>query len=187
MIAATRSQDKCCRSRSTSRQPRVPRLRAGEILKTKDGRLLRSYGSRPGQAGEARLNGYLDDYAYLVHGLLALHDATADKRWLDEARALTDTMVQFHSDKDAAGFFYTSNDHEKLFARAKDQYDGAQRPPTAWRHATSCGCGRRPATKKYRALAEKDAQGVRRAAQGESDRADCDGGSVGPLSGCKKP
>src|SRR5262249_10482659 len=80
----------------------------------------------PGQKAEARLNAYLDDYAYLVHGLLCLHDVTGDQRWLTEARASTDTMVKYHEDKEGGAFFYTSSDHEKLFARSKDQYDGAQ-------------------------------------------------------------
>src|SRR5438094_9531001 len=35
-------------------------------------------------------------------------------------------MVEYFSDSDAGGFFYTSKDHEKLFARSKDQFDGAQ-------------------------------------------------------------
>ncbi len=95
-------------------------------LRTKKGRLLRTYGAAPGQKAEARLNGYLDDYAFLVHGLLCLHDATNEKRWLDEAKALTDLMIQFHGDKKHGGFFYTSKDHEKLFARSKEQFDGAQ-------------------------------------------------------------
>ena len=95
-------------------------------LRSPGGRLFRSYSSRPGQSGEARLNGYLDDYAYLAHGLLCLHDATGDRKWLEEAQALTDTMAKFYGDPDEGGFFYTSNDQEKLFARAKDQYDGAQ-------------------------------------------------------------
>jgi uncharacterized protein YyaL (SSP411 family) len=95
-------------------------------LRTREGRLLRTYGAAPGQKLAARLNGYLDDYAFFVHGLLTLHDVTGEKRWLNEARALTDVMVKFHLDKDAGGFFYTSNDHEQLFARAKDQYDAAQ-------------------------------------------------------------
>jgi len=97
-----------------------------KTLRTKKGRLLRTYGAAPGQKAEARINGYLDDYAFLVHGLLCLHDATNDKRWLDEAKTLTDTMIEFHGDEKRGGFFYTSNDHEKLFARSKEQYDGAQ-------------------------------------------------------------
>jgi uncharacterized protein YyaL (SSP411 family) len=95
-------------------------------MRTKDGRLLRTYGAAPGKKAQARLNGYLDDYAYLVHGLLCLHDATKEKRWLDEAKALTEFMLKFHGDEKAGGFFYTSSDHEKLFARGKDQYDGVQ-------------------------------------------------------------
>jgi uncharacterized protein YyaL (SSP411 family) len=105
-------------------------------LRNRKGRLLRTYAAQPGKKPEARLNGYLDDYAFLVQGLLCLHDATGEKKWLAEARALTDTMIQFHTDRyqvgffhktrERGGYFYTSNDHEKLFARAKDQFDGAQ-------------------------------------------------------------
>ena len=97
-----------------------------ENLKTREGRLLRSWAAAPGEKPKARLNGYLDDYAYFVHGLLALHEATGGKRWLAEAKALTDTMAKFHADEKGGGFFYTSSDHEKLFARGKDSYDGAQ-------------------------------------------------------------
>jgi uncharacterized protein YyaL (SSP411 family) len=94
-------------------------------LRGKDGRLRRTYGAAPGGKAEARLDACLDDYAYLIHGLLNLHDATGDKRWLDEAKALADVMAEWYADKDG-GFFYTANDHEKLFARTKDQYDGVQ-------------------------------------------------------------
>src|SRR5262249_32277111 len=62
-------------------------------MRTKDGRLLRTCGAAPGQKAQARLNGYLDDYAYLVHALLCLHDATKEKKWLDEAKALTEIML----------------------------------------------------------------------------------------------
>ncbi len=95
-------------------------------LRTKDGRLLRTWGAAPGQKAGARLNGYLDDYAYLVHGLLTLDDVTGERRWRDEAKALVETMLKYHGDPERGGFFYTSKDHEKLFARSKDQYDGAQ-------------------------------------------------------------
>ncbi|MGE3808532.1 MAG: thioredoxin domain-containing protein [Gemmataceae bacterium] len=95
-------------------------------LRTQEGKLLRTYGAAPGAKAQAKLNAYLDDYAYLVHGLLALHDATGAKKWLDEATALTDTTIKLFDDPKQGGYYYTSSDHEKLFARAKDQYDGAQ-------------------------------------------------------------
>jgi len=101
---------------------------AGFVLKhqmTREGRLLRTYGAAPGQQPKAAVNGYLDDYAFLVHGLLTLHEATGDTRWLEASKKLTDVMIQFHGDK-KGGFYMTASDHEKLFARAKDQYDGAQ-------------------------------------------------------------
>src|SRR5262249_52964662 len=69
---------------------------------------------------------YLEDYAYFVHGLLNLYQATRDKRWLDEARSLTDAMIKHHADDKRGGFYFTAHDHEKLFVRHKDQYDGAQ-------------------------------------------------------------
>ncbi len=124
-------------------------------LRTKEGRLLRTWSTRPGQPGEARLNGYLDDYAFLVHGLLTLHDATGAPRWLDEAKALTDLMVKHHADEKTGGFYYTSHDHEKLFARAKDQYDGAQPSGNSLAVRNLVRLWRKTNDDRYRALAEK--------------------------------
>src|SRR5262249_33922472 len=61
-----------------------------------------------------------------IHGLLNLHDATGQARWLDEAKSLADGMLQWYGDVDRGGFFTTPHDGEKLFARGKDYYDGAQ-------------------------------------------------------------
>jgi uncharacterized protein len=94
-------------------------------LKTKDGRLLRTYGKSEGK-GQAKLTAYLDDYAFLTHGLLCLHDSTGDARWLNEARSLTDAMIKWYGDGERGGFFFTASDGEKLFARAKDYHDGVQ-------------------------------------------------------------
>jgi len=91
-----------------------------------EGRLFRTYGAAPGQKARAAVNAFVEDYAFLVHGLLNLHDGSKDKKWLDEARSLTDTMIKHYGDTKGGGFFFTAHDHEKLFARAKDQYDGAQ-------------------------------------------------------------
>ncbi|MFQ3652313.1 MAG: hypothetical protein SNJ75_18510, partial [Gemmataceae bacterium] len=94
-------------------------------LRTSEGRLRRSWAAAPGEKPQARFNAYLDDYAYLVHGLLTLYDVTGDKKWLDESRALSKHMFDLFADN-KGGFFYTSNDHETLFVRGKDSFDGAQ-------------------------------------------------------------
>src|SRR5215475_5173606 len=76
------------------------------------GRLLRTH-----KDGESKLNAYLEDYAYLVDGLLSLYEASFDPRWFEEARALAETMIAQFWDADSAesgGFFFTSADHEKL-------------------------------------------------------------------------
>jgi hypothetical protein len=86
----------------------------------RDGRLLRTY-----RDGESKLNGYLEDYALLIDGLMAVYEATFDLRWLEEARALADTMIaQFWDDVDG-GFYFTGKDHEELITRTKDFYDNA--------------------------------------------------------------
>ncbi|MCI0379127.1 MAG: thioredoxin domain-containing protein [Gemmataceae bacterium] len=97
-----------------------------KLQRTKDNRLLRTYGAKPGETPKAAVPAYVEDYAFLVHGLLALHDATKDERWLKASRELTDAMIQHHGDPKAGGYYFTAHDHEKLFARSKDQYDGAQ-------------------------------------------------------------
>jgi uncharacterized protein YyaL (SSP411 family) len=102
---------------------------AGFILtqmRNKDGRLYRIHAAVPGEKAAPRGNAFLEDYAFVLHGLLTLHDATGEKRWLDEAKSVADTMIKWHGDTAKAGFFFTAHDHEKLFARAKDSYDGAQ-------------------------------------------------------------
>ena len=89
-------------------------------LREPGGRLLRTY-----RAGQARLPAYLEDYAYLVHGLLRLHAATGQIRWLQQARSLADRMIADFFDTQEGGFFFTASDHESLLTRPKDPYDGA--------------------------------------------------------------
>jgi uncharacterized protein YyaL (SSP411 family) len=85
-----------------------------------DGRLRHTY-----KDGQARVNGFLEDYAYYADGLLSLYEATHDRRWFDEARRLADQMVELFADEESGGFFDTSRDHEQLIARPKDLYDNA--------------------------------------------------------------
>lgn len=95
-------------------------------MRDKDGRLLRLYAAVPGEKPMARGTAFLDDYSYFVHGLLNLHDATGEQKWLDAAVQLTDLAIQWHGDGERGGFFFAPSDGEKLFARAKDGYDGVQ-------------------------------------------------------------
>jgi len=102
-------------------------LRAAEgsmrfILDTlyKDGRLLHVY-----KDGIAKLNGYLDDYAFTIGALIDLYEATFEPSWLETALSLNDTMnEQFWDDKDGA-YFFASADHERLIVRSKNPYDNA--------------------------------------------------------------
>ena len=86
----------------------------------RDGRLRRTY-----KDGQAKLSGYLEDYAMLADGLIALYEATFDRRWLDEARSLADTMVaQFWEAREGV-FYDTARDHEALIVRPRDTFDNA--------------------------------------------------------------
>ena len=87
-------------------------------LRTDVGRLLRTYGG-----GQARFNAYLDDYAMLADGLIALYRATDDRRWLEQADQITAKQIELFWDERDGGFFFTSEDHETLIARAKDPVD----------------------------------------------------------------
>ena len=84
-------------------------------LRDDDGRLLRTY-----NAGEAKLNAYLEDHAFLLEALLTLYEATFETRWFGAATALADDMIERFGDRERGGFFQTSSDHEQLVARRKE-------------------------------------------------------------------
>jgi uncharacterized protein len=84
-------------------------------LRDENGYLLRTY-----KDGEARLNAYLEDHAFLLEALLTLYEATLEQRYFAEARALAATMIARFGDPERGGFFSTSDDHEELIARRKE-------------------------------------------------------------------
>lgn len=86
-----------------------------------DGRLYHTW--KDGAA--ARHNGYLEDYAYLADGLLALYQTTFEPRWFIWARQLADTMLAHFHDEADGGFFDTADDHESLLYRPKELQDNA--------------------------------------------------------------
>ncbi len=85
----------------------------------KDGRLWRTNTN-----GQSKLNAYLDDYSSMIDGLIGLHRATKEKKWLDLAIKLQAKQDELFQDP-AGGYYFTSNDHEQLLARVKKPVDGA--------------------------------------------------------------
>ena len=85
-----------------------------------DGRLQRT-----STGGQVSLNGYLDDYSCFIDGLIAVHEATGESRWLEQADTLQQMQDKLFWDEEHASYFFTSSDHESLLARACDATDGA--------------------------------------------------------------
>jgi uncharacterized protein YyaL (SSP411 family) len=103
----------------------VAAVRAADFLlknlRTPDGRLLHTWsaGSPP------KLNAYLEDYAYLLDGLLSLYEATFELRWVAAALELARVMIEQFWDPAEDSFFFTGRDHERLITRTKDTQDNA--------------------------------------------------------------
>ncbi len=89
-------------------------------LVRKDGRLLHRY-----RDGEPGILGTLEDYAFFIHGLIDLYEATFQTRYLAETKRLTQEMVRLFWDERQGGFFLTGTDAEQLLLRQKELYDGA--------------------------------------------------------------
>jgi len=86
----------------------------------KDGLLL-----HVSKDGRAKHVGFLDDYAFVVSGLVTLYETTGRPRWLEAAIKLTDKMVEEFWDEEGGGFFYNGRSGEKLIVRNKDYFDNA--------------------------------------------------------------
>ncbi|MGI9022795.1 MAG: thioredoxin domain-containing protein [Acidimicrobiales bacterium] len=97
---------------------------AGEFLlgalRRDDGRWLRSW-----LAGRAQHLAFAADYAALVDAFPRLGEATGEARWVAEARATADAMIELFADENNGGFFTTGSDAERLITRSKDVLDNA--------------------------------------------------------------
>ena len=89
-------------------------------LRKPDGQLYRT----TAVGSSAKLDAYLEDYAYLIDALVSLYQATFEPRWVVEAVQLADLMAADFADP-AGGFYYTAAGHEPLITRTKDSYDGS--------------------------------------------------------------
>ena len=74
--------------------------------------------------GAAKLNGYLDDYAFFIASLLDIYEATFESAYLEKANLITNIMLeQFWDESGDGGFYFTGDDHEPLITRTKSGYD----------------------------------------------------------------
>lgn len=89
-------------------------------LRKENGRLMARY-----REGEAAYPAYLDDYAFLIWGLIEQYEATYNPEYLQSALELNQQMKDLFWDKERGGFFFYGEDAENLLARPKEIYDGA--------------------------------------------------------------
>ena len=86
----------------------------------KEGKLLRRF-----REGDARFQGTLDDYAFLIYGLLALHEVDTDSGWKRWAEVLQKTQDDLFWDQKACGYYFTSREEKNLIVRKITFHDGA--------------------------------------------------------------
>ncbi|NVM53465.1 MAG: thioredoxin domain-containing protein [Candidatus Helarchaeota archaeon] len=89
-------------------------------LKRSDGRLLHRY-----RDGEAAILANIDDYTFLIWGLLELYETTFEATYLRKALTLNEEILKHFWDDEGGGFYFTPDDAEKLLFRQKEIYDGA--------------------------------------------------------------
>ena len=90
-----------------------------EHLQGKDGRLVKRY--RQGHSG---FDPHINDYSFMIWGLINLYEATFNTLYLFRALKLTEIMIEDYYDENG-GFFIGSKNAEKLIIRVKDYYDSA--------------------------------------------------------------
>ncbi|MFC2157119.1 thioredoxin domain-containing protein [Acidobacteriota bacterium] len=89
-------------------------------LRSKEGRLLRTF-----RKGSSKINGYSEDYAYMIRALIDLYESGFDEKWLFLADELTGDMINLFWDEKSPGFFDTESSQEDLIIRTKTAHDSA--------------------------------------------------------------
>jgi uncharacterized protein YyaL (SSP411 family) len=89
-------------------------------LKTPEGKLYHRY-----VKGEKAVNGFLDDYAYLVYGLIELYESSFEEKYFLSSVELTKTMIEEFWDKENGGFIFTTKSANDSVPMLKQTYDGA--------------------------------------------------------------
>ena len=121
----------CCRGeareRATSKRPSAPRGSSRRACGTRRDRCLK----RRYREGDAAIDGYAEDYAYLIFGLLELFQASGDPHWLEWALTLQKRQDELFWDAENGGWFNTTGDDPSVILRMKEDYDGAEPAPSS--------------------------------------------------------
>jgi uncharacterized protein len=120
------------------------------------GRLVRSW-----KEGRTGVPAFLDDQAFLTAGLLDLYEATFEPRWLEAALAISDDTERRFADP-AGGWFMTADDHERLIAREKPAYDGAEPAGVSVALLSIMRLGTFTTDDRWRAIADRALAGLAR-------------------------
>lgn len=89
-------------------------------MKEDNGRLLHRY-----RDNNAQIRAFIDDYAFLIWGILEIYEATFNPSYLDHALKLNNELISHFWDENIGGFYFTADDSEDLIVRQKEIYDGA--------------------------------------------------------------
>ncbi|MDD8018631.1 MAG: thioredoxin domain-containing protein [Bacteroidota bacterium] len=92
-----------------------------KLYRSEEKKLFRRY-----RDGETKYEAHLDDYAFVVSGLLELYEASGELRWIQFAIELTNTMISLFWDSAEGGFYDTAGKDSSVLVRMKEAYDGAE-------------------------------------------------------------
>jgi uncharacterized protein YyaL (SSP411 family) len=129
--------------------------KAAQFVKTKlyvakTGKLIRRY-----RAGEATIDGFADDYAFFIQGLLDLYEASFDINDLAWAFDLQKKQNELFWDEDHAGYFSTAGQDPSILLRLKEDYDGAEPSPNSVAAMNLLRLSQMLDEKPFREMAEK--------------------------------
>ena len=96
------------------------------LYREEDQTLLRSY-----REGASAVEGFADDYAFLIQGLLDLYETAFEVQWIEWATVLQKRQDELFWDDENAGYFSTTGQDSTILLRAKESYDGAEPAPSA--------------------------------------------------------
>jgi len=121
-----------------------------KLYDAKTGKLIRRY-----RAGDAAIDGFADDYAFLIQGLLDLYEASFDINYLTWASDLQNKQNELFWDSAGGGYFSTTGNDASVLLRTREDYDGAEPSPSSVAALNLLRLSQMLDQKSFREMAEK--------------------------------